>query len=150
MRGRGRASVCTWSYVSIYAAIAQLGERQTEDLKVTGSIPVRGIVFTTTAAFSFTTSHPSFTPRSTLTHWTCPFHSQLIHQHNHGLHLLHCHSNCIDKNTASMHRMRCHTLLQSLTPKLVSFLSQRSNQAHPFSCLTLDSTHNQKDVKSRR
>jgi hypothetical protein len=27
------------------AAIAQLGERQTEDLKVTGSIPVRGISF---------------------------------------------------------------------------------------------------------
>jgi hypothetical protein len=27
------------------AAIAQLGERQTEDLKVTGSIPVRGIHF---------------------------------------------------------------------------------------------------------
>jgi hypothetical protein len=27
------------------AAIAQLGERQTEDLKVTGSIPVRGILF---------------------------------------------------------------------------------------------------------
>jgi hypothetical protein len=27
------------------AAIAQLGERQTEDLKVTGSIPVRGNCF---------------------------------------------------------------------------------------------------------
>jgi hypothetical protein len=27
------------------AAIAQLGERQTEDLKVTGSIPVRGNIF---------------------------------------------------------------------------------------------------------
>ena len=27
------------------AAIAQLGERKTEDLKVTGSIPVRGIQF---------------------------------------------------------------------------------------------------------
>ncbi len=27
----------------MYAAIAQLGERKTEDLKVTGSIPVRGI-----------------------------------------------------------------------------------------------------------
>ena len=26
----------------VYAAIAQLGERKTEDLKVTGSIPVRG------------------------------------------------------------------------------------------------------------
>ena len=30
---------------NICAAIAQLGERKTEDLKVTGSIPVRGIVF---------------------------------------------------------------------------------------------------------
>jgi hypothetical protein len=29
----------------IYAAIAQLGERQTEDLKVAGSIPARGILF---------------------------------------------------------------------------------------------------------
>ena len=29
----------------IVAAIAQLGERETEDLKVTGSIPVRGISF---------------------------------------------------------------------------------------------------------
>ena len=28
------------------AAIAQLGERETEDLKVTGSIPVRGTFFT--------------------------------------------------------------------------------------------------------
>jgi hypothetical protein len=27
------------------ASIAQLGERKTEDLKVTGSIPVRGILF---------------------------------------------------------------------------------------------------------
>jgi hypothetical protein len=27
------------------ASIAQLGERKTEDLKVTGSIPVRGISF---------------------------------------------------------------------------------------------------------
>ena len=29
--------------VTVTAAIAQLGERKTEDLKVTGSIPVRGI-----------------------------------------------------------------------------------------------------------
>jgi hypothetical protein len=29
----------------IYAAIAQLAERQTEDLQVTGSIPVRGRLF---------------------------------------------------------------------------------------------------------
>lgn len=28
------------------AAVAQLGERETEDLKVTGSIPVRGTIFT--------------------------------------------------------------------------------------------------------
>ena len=28
------------------AAVAQLGERETEDLKVTGSIPVRGTFFT--------------------------------------------------------------------------------------------------------
>ena len=27
------------------AEVAQLGERETEDLKVTGSIPVRGILF---------------------------------------------------------------------------------------------------------
>jgi hypothetical protein len=27
------------------AAVAQLGERETEDLKVTGSIPVRGTLF---------------------------------------------------------------------------------------------------------
>ena len=31
--------------VILVAAIAQLGERQTEDLKVTGSIPVRGKLF---------------------------------------------------------------------------------------------------------
>ena len=30
----------------IEASIAQLGERKTEDLKVTGSIPVGGSVFT--------------------------------------------------------------------------------------------------------
>ena len=30
---------------ALHAAIAQLGERQTEDLKVTGSIPVGGIFF---------------------------------------------------------------------------------------------------------
>ena len=30
------------SIISIIASIAQLGERQTEDLKVTGSIPVGG------------------------------------------------------------------------------------------------------------
>ena len=33
------------------AAVAQLGERETEDLKVTGSIPVRGTFF---IAYHFT------------------------------------------------------------------------------------------------
>ena len=37
----------TSSYVFL-AAIAQLGERQTEDLKVPGSIPGRGIYFSRT------------------------------------------------------------------------------------------------------
>ena len=34
------------------ALIAQLGERQTEDLKVTGSIPVQGISFLPNSPFS--------------------------------------------------------------------------------------------------
>jgi hypothetical protein len=33
------------------AAIAQLGERKTEDLKVTGSIPVRGIIYFSSCFF---------------------------------------------------------------------------------------------------
>ena len=33
------------NYTLVYAVIAQLGERQTEDLKVPGSIPGRGIFF---------------------------------------------------------------------------------------------------------
>ena len=33
------------------AAVAQLGERETEDLKVTGSIPVRGTLFTPITLF---------------------------------------------------------------------------------------------------
>jgi hypothetical protein len=33
------------SQFSQHAVIAQLGERQTEDLKVPGSIPGRGIIF---------------------------------------------------------------------------------------------------------
>jgi hypothetical protein len=37
--------VCVWSMMDMEAAIAQLGERQTEDLKVLGSIPSRGILF---------------------------------------------------------------------------------------------------------
>jgi hypothetical protein len=38
-------AVCVWSMMDMEAAIAQLGERQTEDLKVLGSIPSRGILF---------------------------------------------------------------------------------------------------------
>ena len=34
------------------AAVAQLGERETEDLKVTGSIPVRGTLFIFTLEFN--------------------------------------------------------------------------------------------------
>ena len=36
---------CILSQLSQHAVIAQLGERQTEDLKVPGSIPGRGIYF---------------------------------------------------------------------------------------------------------
>ena len=41
--GRGNLGSIPSIVMGIHAAIAQLGERQTEDLKVTGSIPVRGI-----------------------------------------------------------------------------------------------------------
>ena len=42
----GRAAVLDWLKAMAYqlAAIAQLGERQTEDLKVPGSIPGGGIL----------------------------------------------------------------------------------------------------------
>ena len=36
---------CNLSQIFQHAVIAQLGERQTEDLKVPGSIPGRGIIF---------------------------------------------------------------------------------------------------------
>ena len=36
---------CILSHLTQHAVIAQLGERQTEDLKVPGSIPGRGIYF---------------------------------------------------------------------------------------------------------
>ena len=50
MNGRKPECVCRdtaqrQGIVAIVAAIAQLGERQTEDLKVPGSIPGRGIYF---------------------------------------------------------------------------------------------------------
>ena len=40
-----------WECVYVSAVIAQLGERQTEDLKVPGSIPGHGSIFT----FSYST-----------------------------------------------------------------------------------------------
>ena len=39
------SKVSTTDYFCQVASIAQLGERQTEDLKVVGSIPTRGMIF---------------------------------------------------------------------------------------------------------
>ena len=42
---RKNVSISIWNLVFYQAVIAQLGERQTEDLKVPGSIPGRGSFF---------------------------------------------------------------------------------------------------------